>query len=86
MSIVKYIDDNALIEMMEQVRDICSTLNSIRTKNNIRNRQPLASATIDDPDQKFSYLCFEPEFVNIIKDECNIKDLYLQQNNIKYTL
>lgn len=63
--------------MMDKVRDICASLNSVRSKNDIRNRQPLQSAKIVDINGKYSYLAAMPELVQIIRDECNVKDIFL---------
>lgn len=75
MSLSKHLSDNALIECMGIVQDLCSTANSIRAKNNIRNRQPLPDMKIISQGGKFSFLAFMPDMVSIIKDECNVKQL-----------
>ncbi len=75
MSLSKILSDNALIECMEMVQDLCATSNAIRSKNNIRNRQPLADMKVLSPSGKFSFLAFMPDMVQIIKNECNVKQI-----------
>lgn len=81
MSIASHLSPQDIAVMMDEVRDICSTTNAIRAKNTIRNRQPLPSMTIADPRGKFSYLSCLPELVDIIKDECNVKEVRLVTDN-----
>lgn len=82
----KHLPDALIVIMMEEVREICSCLSSIREKNNIRSRQPLSEATIFDPKGKYSYLAFAPRFVSIIKDEVNIKKLFLNTEEYRVEL
>lgn len=75
MSLSKHLSNNALIECMEMVQELCATSNAIRSRNNIRNRQPLADMKILSIGGKFSFLAFMPDMVRIIKDECNVKQI-----------
>lgn len=62
--------DTTLVNIMDNVLDICSCALFIRSANNIRVRQPLASITI---------ITNEPlalkEFEELIKDEINVKSV-----------
>jgi isoleucyl-tRNA synthetase len=77
MTIANHISDDVLVIMMDEVRDICSAANQVRGKHNIRNRQPLSNMDIISQNGKFSYLAFMPQLVDIIKDECNVKQITL---------
>jgi len=63
-------DDKYLLKSMDQVRDICSTALFIRSEENIRVRQPLASLTITS---KNSHVF--KGFEDLIKDEINVKSI-----------
>ena len=58
--------DAALVEAMEAVRDVCSTVSSIRKAKHLRVRLPLNSLTVAMPDAQR----LEP-FTGIIADEVN---------------
>lgn len=75
MTAAKYLDDNALMELMDEVRDICATANAIRAQKKIRSRHPLSSMSLVSLNGKFSYLAFMPDLVAVIKDECNVKEI-----------
>lgn len=75
MSASKFLCEDSLVQCMEEVRDICSSANSIRARKNIRTRQPLLNMNIISMDGKFSYFAVMPDNVQIIKDECNVKQI-----------
>lgn len=76
MSITKYIGGDAIIEMMEDAMEICKAIHAVRANNTIRNRQPLESAKVIDPEGKYSWLPFAKDLQDHIKDECNIKEIH----------
>ncbi len=62
--------ENELVSVMDQVLDICSTALFIRSTENIRVRQPLATIKIiTENSNKFQ------DFVDLIKDEINVKSI-----------
>ena len=62
--------DSELVDIMDQVMDICSIALFIRSEGNIRVRQPLASLKIiADNNMRFK------EFEDLIKDEINVKSI-----------
>jgi hypothetical protein len=65
--------DDAIVQCMEEVWNLCSAANSVRARHDIRNRQPLENLDIVSKGGKFSYLAFMPDVVQVIKDECNVK-------------
>ncbi|MGN0100968.1 MAG: class I tRNA ligase family protein, partial [Dietzia sp.] len=64
--------DAALVEAMEAVRDVCSTVSSIRKAKHLRVRLPLNSLTVAMPDVER----LEP-FTGIIADEVNVREVRL---------
>ena len=62
--------DSDLVNIMDQVLDICSIALFIRSEENIRVRQPLASLKIIADNS----LIFE-KFEDLIKDEINVKSI-----------
>jgi isoleucyl-tRNA synthetase len=64
--------DNDLADSMDRVRDICNAGLAVRNRENIRIRQPLASATcyFEEADQLQGY-------ENIVADELNVKNVVL---------
>ena len=62
--------DTELVADMDRVRDACTAMASIRNAENIRNRQPLASATLygAGADRLKAY-------AGLIEDELNIKEV-----------
>jgi isoleucyl-tRNA synthetase len=67
--------DLELVAVMDEVLDICSSALFIRSTENIRVRQPLASVTIIAKDaQKFT------EFEELITDEINVKQVFYSQD------
>ena len=69
--------DSGLVDVMDQVLDICSIALFIRSEENIRVRQPLASLKIIADNS----LMFE-EFEDLIKDEINVKSI-IYSNDLK---
>ena len=67
--------DPELVEDMDRVRDICSTVLAIRESQNLRVRLPLASLTIagTNTDRLQPYL-------QLIQDEVNIKTIHLTES------
>ena len=71
--------DTDLVNVMDQVLDICSTALFIRSSENIRVRQPLAQLNIITNDShKFQ------SFENLIKDEINVKNIVYSDDLSKY--
>ncbi|HSX67061.1 class I tRNA ligase family protein, partial [Nocardioides sp.] len=63
-------DDEALVEQMDVVRDVCSATSALRKANNLRNRLPLAGLTVvTDLDLS--------AFTGIVADEVNVKRVQL---------
>lgn len=63
-------DEYALIADMDRVRDACTAMGSIRSAENIRNRQPLAFATLygAGADRLRGY-------ADLMEDELNVKEI-----------
>ncbi len=66
-------DEQELIAQMDLVRQISSTAKSIREEHKLRNRLPLKSMTVAG--KKADIL---KTFVDVLKDEVNVKDVFLQ--------
>jgi len=64
--------DEALVDAMDQVREVCSSTSALRKAARLRNRLPLAGLTVvvDDP------AALEP-FAEIVADELNVKSVRL---------
>lgn len=62
-----------IISAMDKVRDICGAVLSIRKEVGIRVRMPIKDVRIFLAQGE----TLKPEFVDIIKDEVNAKDVYL---------
>jgi isoleucyl-tRNA synthetase len=60
----------ALVADMDRVRDACTSMGSIRSAENIRNRQPLASATLYGSGAER----LKP-FAALMEDEINVKEI-----------
>jgi isoleucyl-tRNA synthetase len=67
--------DEALVETMDLVRDVCSAAHSIRKARGLRARLPLASMTFAGPHA----LALAP-FVDLITDELNVKEVVLLED------
>jgi isoleucyl-tRNA synthetase len=67
--------DAALVEVMDRVREICSTALGLRMANKLRVRQPLKSLRIAvrDVDRL-------KQFRTLIEDEVNVKEVQLTEN------
>lgn len=64
--------DHGLVASMDMVRDVCSSLLSVRKAHGLRVRLPLASVTVAAPD------CARLEdFIDIVKDEVNVREVVL---------
>ncbi|MFN3339046.1 MAG: class I tRNA ligase family protein, partial [Dietzia sp.] len=64
--------DAGLVEAMEAVRSVCSTVSSVRKAKQLRVRLPLNSLTVAMPDAER----LEP-FAGIIADEVNVRHVHL---------
>tara|TARA_A100001015_G_scaffold53567_1_gene58692 strand:- start:5445 stop:8630 length:3186 start_codon:yes stop_codon:yes gene_type:complete len=64
-------EDTDLLNKMDQIRNICTTGHSIRSKSNIRTRQPLAKVEIIG--ERYNGL---GDFKELIADELNVKQVY----------
>jgi isoleucyl-tRNA synthetase len=60
--------DKQAIEEMQQVREICTTGNSLRKKENIPVRQPLQTLKVAD-------LKLDDKYLELIKEELNVKQV-----------
>ncbi len=85
-SLTTFMSGHCLVQAMEHVRAICSTVHAIRARNAIRTRQPLNAFTLVDSDGKHAYLPFAPDLVSIIKDECNVKAINYVGREARCTL
>ncbi|MFO0389205.1 MAG: isoleucine--tRNA ligase [Alphaproteobacteria bacterium] len=81
-------DDAELIAQMDWVRDVCNAALAIRSKNNIRVRQPLKDLKVVWEEKtriKFAQLAKTEAhlLLDVIKDEVNVKEITLsdQSNN-----
>ncbi len=72
-------NDDKLVSIMDQVRDICSNGLYIRSQKNIRVRQPIGSAVIIAKDIENI-----KKFDDIIRDELNIKTIKYDSNIENY--
>ena len=68
-----------LITSMDTIISICSSVKTLREEASIRNRQPLQSLTIASP--KAEHL---KTYTDIIKTECNVKDVIFTTDIDKY--
>jgi isoleucyl-tRNA synthetase len=64
--------DSGLVTAMDKVRDVCSSVLSVRKASGRRVRQPLASLTVAVADAAL----LEP-FKDLIRDEVNVKEVQL---------
>lgn len=69
-NVSKIADEKELIADMDKVRDACTAMGSIRSTENIRNRQPLASATLYGAGADR----LKP-FASLMEDEINVKEI-----------
>lgn len=75
LSAIKY--DEALVEQMDFVQDLCSTAKFIREEKNLRNRLPLSSLTVIGAE-------LSPAYQEIVKDELNVKEVKSDNNLENY--
>ena len=66
---------DGLIGQMDVVRDICNAALSVRSKTNIRVRQPLSRLTFVGA--KMNLISMNPIYKQIIESELNVKDIAL---------
>lgn len=85
-SITSRMSGKCLIEAMNLVRELCAIAATIRTNNNIRNRQPLAEMKIVDPDGKWNWLAFADDMVTIVKEEANVKKIIIYSQGMEIIL
>jgi isoleucyl-tRNA synthetase len=64
--------DAALVEVMDRVREVCSTALGLRMANKLRVRLPLSRLRVAAPDAAMLR-----NFVDIIRDEVNVKEVEL---------
>jgi isoleucyl-tRNA synthetase len=64
--------DAALVEVMDRVREVCSTALGLRMANKLRVRLPLSRLRVAAPD-----VAMLKDFVDIIRDEVNVKEVEL---------
>lgn len=80
-----------LIEEMNLVRKICNLVNSIRNQNFIKIKQPLKELVIVVEENEKSFKNLGNELIEIIKQEANVKEIYLKKefsnsdNKYKYS-
>lgn len=69
--------DEALMNNMDFVQELCSTAKFIREEKNLRNRLPLNSLTVVGAE-------FEKAYQEIVKDEINVKEVRFDNNLANY--
>jgi len=67
-----FVEDQILVTAMDQVRDVCSTVLSLRKTNALRVRLPLTSVVVASPLADL----LQP-FIDLIKDEVNVREVVL---------
>ena len=75
LSAIKF--DKDLVEDMDFLQDLCSAAKFIREEKNLRNRLPLKSLTVVGRELPAAY-------VEIIKDELNVKEVKFDNNLSSY--
>jgi isoleucyl-tRNA synthetase len=78
-SINEYEYDDALVQAMDRIRNICSTGLAVRKTNNLRVRLPLSSLTYVAPNAD----AIAP-YVDLIRDEVNVKEVHLSEDMEQY--
>ncbi len=68
----KFVQDETLVTAMDQVRDVCSTVLSLRKSHGLRVRLPLASVVVASPIAEL----LEP-YCDLIGDEVNVREVLL---------
>ena len=69
--------DEEIVNTMDQVREVCNCISSLRKEANIRVRMPLKKITICGQHN------FSDEYLNLIKQETNIKTIECFNNNLE---
>ena len=69
--------NSSLEKQMEQTRELCRLIHAQRQLKNIKVRQPLAAATISTNNKPL-----DQAFINIIKEETNIKEIIWQTGDL----
>jgi isoleucyl-tRNA synthetase len=64
--------DPGLVAAMDRIRDVCSSVSSVRKAQNLRVRLPLDSVTVVAGDSAML-----AQFTSIIADEVNVKNVHL---------
>jgi isoleucyl-tRNA synthetase len=81
-------DDEQLIAQMDRVRDVCNAALAIRSKNNIRVRQPLALLTFVGKgwaqDKRWAAIEGGVEYLLLVQDEVNAKDMCVELDITRY--
>ena len=72
--------DEALVEEMDFLQDLCSAGKFIREEKNLRNRLPLASLTVVGDNLGF----LNEQYKDILKDELNVKEVKIDNNLAAY--
>ncbi|MGD9638628.1 MAG: isoleucine--tRNA ligase [Alphaproteobacteria bacterium] len=72
--------DETLVKDMDFVMALCSSAKVIREDKNLRNRLPLAKLTVVGQSLEF----LSDEYLDIIKDEINVKDVVKESNLADY--
>lgn len=67
--------DEDIIKKMDLIKEICSTIFSIRKEKNLRVRLPLNSVTI------FTNFNFNNSDIEIIKTETNVKEVFIRKDS-----
>ncbi len=76
-----YPSDEALVEAMDRVRDVCSVALALRRKADLRVRQPLRRLTVAGPGVK----AWESEERSaLIREEVNIKEVCFEEDFSQY--
>ena len=71
--------DEALIQEMDFLQELCSAGKFLREEKNLRNRLPLPALTV------VGSIALKPEYQEIVKDELNVKQVLLDTNLDKYS-
>ena len=75
--------DNKLVAEMDFLQDLCSAGKNLREEKNLRNRLPLSSLTVVSPEAGANN-ALSAEFISIIKDELNVKNVLFDTNLDNY--
>jgi|GEM_PF-61651 len=67
--LLQYIQKSEIVTQIDAIREICSSILSLRKKHNIRTRMPLGYVKI------FGSGSLSPQMIDIIKEETNVKSV-----------